>query len=286
MALAVVAVAARPRFTVPPRLQAIPVDFIALAAPAPALTERARPTPALTERTRPTSALTERARPTPSLNERARATPSLNDRAHAVAAKPVNRVPDPLQPRPRREPPPRPEQQRLDPPRREPPPREEPPRPEPPREEPKRRPAPEPQPDIPRQGGADTTQVMPSELPRVGDLRGAMQMRVDGEVLPYAYYLSNVQGKIAGFWEPPAGIEQQPGEVAAIVWFRIERDGAVRSSHLEEPSGINPFDTFALRALARALPLPPLPEDYPGDHLIIHLRFVYSHEAHVPAEAR
>jgi TonB family protein len=127
---------------------------------------------------------------------------------------------------------------------------------------------------------------MGSELPRVGDLRGAMQMRVEGEVLPYAYYLSIVQRKIASFWEPPAGIDQQPGEVVAVVWFRIEKDGAVQSNHVEEPSGINPFDTSALRALTRALPLPRLPEDYPGDHLIIHLRFVYSHETRVPAETR
>ena len=51
--LALVATAVRPRFTMPPRLQAIPVDFIALAAPGPALTERTRftqvPAPALTE---------------------------------------------------------------------------------------------------------------------------------------------------------------------------------------------------------------------------------------------
>jgi TonB family protein len=241
--LVLVAVAVRPRFAVPPRLQGIPVDFIALAAPAPALTERARPTPA--------------------------ASPALTERTRTGPAKPVDSVPDPLQPRPRREPP-----------------RRSPPDQEPQREESKRKPEPKPQPDLLRQGSADTTRAMRSELPRVGDLRGAMQMRVEGDPLPYAYYLSIVQSKIASFWEPPAGIEQQPGEVAVIVWFRIEKDGAVRSSYLEEPSGISPFDSSALRALARALPLPPLPEDYPGDHLIIHLRFVYSREASAPAEVR
>jgi TonB family protein len=251
LGLVLIGAVVRPRFTVPPRLQGIPVDFIALAAPAPALTQRARPTLA----------------PTPALAERTRTVPT----------KPEESVPDPL--RPRREPP------RRNPPREEPK-REEPKREEPKHEEPKRKPEPKPQPDLPRLGSADTTQVMRSELPRVGDLRGAMQMRVEGEVLPYAYYLSIVQRKIASFWEPPAGIDQQPGEVAAIVWFRIEKDGAVLVNHVEEPSGINPFDTSALRALTRALPLPQLPEDYPGDHLVIHLRFVYSHEASVPAEAR
>jgi protein TonB len=113
-----------------------------------------------------------------------------------------------------------------------------------------------------------------------------MQKRAEGEVLPCACDLSIVQRKIAGFWEPPAGIEQQPGEVAAIIRCCIEKDGAVRSSHVEEPSGISPFDTFARCALARAMPFPPLPEDYPGDHPILHLRFAYSHELSAPAEAR
>jgi hypothetical protein len=124
------------------------------------------------------------------------------------------------------------------------------------------------------------------ELPRLGDSRGAMQIRAEGEVLPSAYDLAIVQRKIAGFREPPAGIELLPGEVAAIIRFGIEKDEAVRSSHVGEPSAIDPFDALALCALARSLPLPPLPEDCPGDHPILHLRFAYSHELSAPAEAR
>lgn len=256
-----VAVAGRPRLSVPPRMQAIPVDFIPLAAPARALTERARPASA----------------------------PMLADRPRSAPPQPANVVPDPLKPRPRREPSPRP-----DPPREEParepeskPPVKSPPSPalkSPPKPAPD--PPPKPQPDLARQGSADTTQVLRSELPRVGDLRGAMQMRVEGEVQPYAYYLSIVQRKIASFWEPPAGIPQQSGDVGVIVRFRIEKDGAVWSDYVEEPSGISVFDTSARRALARAQPLPPLPGDYPGDHLIIHLRFVYGRETGIPAGTR
>ena len=238
--LAVLAVTARPHFTVPPRLQAIPVDFITLPAPSPAVVERARPTPAVA------LGPAERAKP--------------------VAVTPPDKVPDPLKPPLRREPPPR-----------------TPPREELRREEPKRPPEKASPTDLPRQGSADPAPTLQSELPRVGDLRGAMQMRVEGESRPYAYYLSIVQRKIASFWEPPAGVERQPREIAVIVWFRIERDGAVETSYVEEPSGISPFDTSALRALARALPLPRLPEEYPGDHLIIHLRFVYSRETGAPA---
>jgi hypothetical protein len=66
------------------------------------------------------------------------------------------------------------------------------------------------------------------ELPRGGDLRGAMQMGAEGEVLPSAYDLSIVQRKIAGFWEPPAGSEQQPGEVAAIYSHELSAPAEAR----------------------------------------------------------
>lgn len=205
----------RPRFAVPRPLDAIPIDFIALAAPEPALVEREKPVP----------------------------------------SRPPDAVPDPLKPKPKKPPEKAPE-----------------------KKDPVKKPAekPKPQPDLPKRGSADTTQVLRSELPRVGDLKGAMQMRVEGEALPYAYYLASVQRKIASYWEPPLGIERAGGEVAAVVWFRIERNGSVVTQYVEEPSGTGIFDTSALRALERALPFPPLPEGYSGEFLIIHMRFVYS----------
>lgn len=204
----------RPRFTIPPPLDAIPVDFIAMAAPEPAITERQEPRPAA----------------------------------------PPQVVPDPLKPKPEKKPP-RPV--------------EKPPPPKPVEK-------PKPTPELPKVGSRDSTEVLKSELPKVGDMRGAMQMRVEGEALPYAYYLAIIQRKIASFWEPPAGIDQNAAEVACVVRFRIERDGSVATSHVEEPSGTSFFDTSALRALERARPLPPLPEEYPGQYLVIHLRFVYA----------
>ncbi len=247
--LAILGLALRPRFAVPPRIQVIPVDLFALPAPAAAVVERAQPASAVAHEPAP--------------------------RDHPVDATP-QRDSDRRLPHPRRETGPR---DRL---------RGEaglrtPARAAQGGETSERLPQRAPTPDLPRRGSADPKPAVQSELPRVGDSRGAMQMRVEGEVQPYAYYLSIVQRKIASFWEPPAGIERQPGEVAVIVWFRIEKDGTVETSYVEEPSGIGPFDTSALRALTHALPLPRLPDEYPGDHLIIHLRFVYSREAGVPA---
>jgi len=173
-------------------------------------------------------------------------------REQEAPSRPREVIPDPLKPPPKKKPPP-PKEVKKDPVR--------------PVEKPK------PRPELPKRGSADTTQVMRSELPRIGNLTGAMQIRVEGETLPYAYYLAIIQRKIASYWDPPGGLDRG---VEAVVWFRIEKDGRVATNYVEEPSGITFFDTAALRALQRALPMPPLPAEYPGDHLIIHLRFVYS----------
>ncbi len=133
-----------------------------------------------------------------------------------------------------------------------------------------------PEPNLPLKGSADSSNVIRTNLPAVGDLHGMMQMNIEGPVLPYSYYLGIIQDKIASYWEPSSALEPGEGEISAVIWFRIERDGSISAYHVEEPSGSNLFDTSALRALEQARPLPPLPEGYSGDHLIIHLRFIYS----------
>lgn len=132
------------------------------------------------------------------------------------------------------------------------------------------------QPDRPKVGAADSSRVGRTSLPAVGDMQGSMQLRVEGEPLAYSYYFDVVQRKIAASWFPPAELARSGGEVAAQIRFRIDRDGVVPNRYVEEPSGSSSFDISALRALDEAAPLPPLPPEYSGDHLIFHLRFVYT----------
>jgi TonB family protein len=281
-----VSVALRPRFTVPPRLQSIPVSFVALAAPGPALVKRAgsEPHPPVDELPVPPAPRPREQSPPrpvdalhPSVNE------EVKPRSSSARTRPTGEAPISVAPR-REEPHREPGSASTSPPvsATDPVPTGAPsPPPESRRQDTSRPPS-----DLPRQGSADTSQVISSELPRIGDRRGAMEMQVEGEALPYSYYLVMVQRKIASFWEPLPGIDQQKEEVAAVVRFRIEKDGAVQSSYIEEPSGIVLFDNSALRALRRALPLPPLPQEFPDDHLIIHLRFVYSRTAAFPVGNR
>jgi len=121
----------------------------------------------------------------------------------------------------------------------------------------------------------DTTRTLRGEVPVGEGGEGSVEMSVEGPISEYAYYLMSVRDKIASNWNPPAGILTSGREVATMVNFRVDRSGKVTASYVEEPSGTNVFDQAGLRAVAQADPLPPLPQDYSGDWLGIHLRFVY-----------
>lgn len=129
-------------------------------------------------------------------------------------------------------------------------------------------------------GRLDGGGVVRSALPQVGDHGGALEIRADGEDLGYSYYFAMLLRKIAEYWEPPSG--RWGDEVAATVRFTVFRDGAVAPVSVEEPSGVGAFDASAMRAVTRAAPLPLLPQDYPGETIVFHLRFVYSRDSGNP----
>lgn len=129
-------------------------------------------------------------------------------------------------------------------------------------------------------GRLDGGGVVHSALPQVGDHAGALVIRADGEDLGYNYYFLALLRKIAEYWEPPRGTWGD--EVAAMVRFTVLRDGSVPPVSVEEPSGLSVFDASAMRAVTRAAPLPPLPQEYPGEQIVFHLRFVYSRDSGNP----
>ncbi len=125
-------------------------------------------------------------------------------------------------------------------------------------------------------GRMDGGGAIQSALPQVGDHAGALVIRAEGEDLAYNYYFLALLRKIAEYWEPPPG--NWGNEIAAMVRFTVLRDGTVPPVSIEEPSGQGVFDTSAMRAVTRAAPLPPLPQEYPGEQIVFHLRFVYSRD--------
>lgn len=121
----------------------------------------------------------------------------------------------------------------------------------------------------------DAAKGLRSEYAFSGGAEGALEIGAIGELSAYAYYLQAVRDKIATCWAPPSGLSTRNREVSAMVSFQIDRRGNIGTSYVEEPSGTGVFDAAALRAVVMANPLPPLPQDFPGDWVGIHLRFVY-----------
>jgi TonB family protein len=100
---------------------------------------------------------------------------------------------------------------------------------------------------------------------------GAMTLNVSD--FPFAWYLRSVQAKITERWVGKAIPGQQP-----VATFEIQRDGRVSGLAIEKPSGNPYYDQAALRAITEAAPFPPLPEDFSGPVLRVHLGFNFSAE--------
>jgi TonB family protein len=98
---------------------------------------------------------------------------------------------------------------------------------------------------------------------------------LDAADFEFTYYLVLVRNRIAQNWSPPAGLEATPG-VRAVVYFRIQRNGALSGARVESASPQAYFDRAALRAVLLSDPLPPLPLGYPGKDLGVHFGFQYT----------
>jgi protein TonB len=90
---------------------------------------------------------------------------------------------------------------------------------------------------------------------------------------PFAWYLARVQQKVTERWEGRALQGRQP-----VVTFEIGRDGQVSNVVIKDSSGNRYYDLTAMRAIADAGPFPPLPAEFPGSVLRIHLGFNFAQD--------
>ena len=136
---------------------------------------------------------------------------------------------------------------------------------------------------------APTTKAAPSERPqsdappsaavapppplgrRDGSPQGANALTLNAGDFPFAWYLGRVQAKITERWTGKALPGQQP-----IAVFDIARDGRVSSLAIAKTSGNSYYDQAALRAITEAMPFPPLPAEYGGTMLRVHLAFDFA----------
>lgn len=110
-------------------------------------------------------------------------------------------------------------------------------------------------------GVTSTTPVVP-----VG---GSGVTALEGGDFPYTLYLEAMQRRISSNWFRP----QIGGDLAVVIYFRIQRDGTITDVKPEVPSGNGTFDRQALSAVRSASPLNPLPFAYNGTYLGVHLTF-------------
>ena len=85
----------------------------------------------------------------------------------------------------------------------------------------------------------------------------------------YSYYVERMLVTIGMNWFKPA--ESVP--ISPMIRFRIERDGTISDPQVERSSGLPFVDRAALRAVMASSPLAPLPQEFGGRYLGVHLIF-------------
>lgn len=93
---------------------------------------------------------------------------------------------------------------------------------------------------------------------------------------PFTYYLQTIHAKISGNWYTSQVSPGVTGNYHTTVYFKIHRNGEISPLEIRETSGIRSLDLSALRAIQSSAPFPPLPNDYDGDYLGIHLIFEHN----------
>jgi TonB family protein len=96
-------------------------------------------------------------------------------------------------------------------------------------------------------------------------------VQLEGASFETPTYLNILFAKIKNRWDNPfQGVEK----IVCTIYFTILRNGDIVDAAIEQSSGVTAFDQSALRAVLSSRP-PPLPLEYSGEQLGIHLQFQY-----------
>jgi protein TonB len=163
------------------------------------------------------------------------------------------------------------------------------PKPEKPKEKPKKekaekpkpkpKPEPEPEPEVVQKPTQPTVQqqaakaaapVQPSAVPAAPS--AAEVARVSAAKVTWRGIL---EAHLQKFHKYPRSAQRRNIEGTALLRFRMDRNGKVLSYSIERTSEHEVLDEAALAMIERAQPLPPLPDDVPGEsiELIIPANF-------------
>lgn len=90
---------------------------------------------------------------------------------------------------------------------------------------------------------------------------------------PFTYYLQIIVDRVSSNWFTATSHLDYSGEYQSVIYFKILRNGQVADLKIEQPSELPALDLTARRAVELAAPFPPLPREFEGDYLVVHLIF-------------
>ncbi|MCK4936468.1 MAG: TonB family protein [Elusimicrobiales bacterium] len=95
-------------------------------------------------------------------------------------------------------------------------------------------------------------------------------IRTDFSDFPYPWYISLVRNSLSNKW-----MTKMPssGDMRAVIFFSIKRDGTIKNLKVEKTSGNRLFDNAALSSVESAAPFDSLPDDFIEKKLSVHVEF-------------
>ncbi len=87
---------------------------------------------------------------------------------------------------------------------------------------------------------------------------------------PYPWYISLVRNALSDKW-----MTKMPssGDMRAVIFFNIQRNGTIKNLKVEKSSGNRLFDNAALSSVESAAPFDVLPDDFHEKRLSVHVEF-------------
>jgi TonB family protein len=86
-------------------------------------------------------------------------------------------------------------------------------------------------------------------------------------------YYHSVWQRIQEEWILPPSLLEEIEDPETVIVIKVQRNGNILESWFEEKSGSSMYDESAMRAIKKADPLPPLPEELAEDVLELGIRF-------------
>ena len=99
------------------------------------------------------------------------------------------------------------------------------------------------------------------------------RLSLDAGDLRIDYYFNLIIRRLRENWRPPYQAAAEQDTLAARVGFTIDRSGNITNIKLERSSGRFLYDQAAERAVYAIKQLPPLPDEYSGEALTVHIEF-------------